>query len=425
MAADIEARLRGTRRGHIFQEFLTNSAHFPLANLFLELLRAKLPGFLAEPDAYVLIGAAVVQALVAGRWRYAGTPRPLLANLVGPACYTAIEVGIEGLAFFDSPYHQAYWGYALAIGLVQEARSRSRGRWAALSVIVENVVRTSILLGMYWIFEALDDPKNISLAGFLADPSHAFVAIVIPLLGLIVGFANQTAERYLAILQETAAQLRQYSEWLLGRDLLSRAVEDRASLHLRRQERTLLFMDIRGFTGWSESRPPEEVVGMLNAYFEAAEAVWPGTGVIKIKFTADEIMAVFPSAEQAVRAAWALRERTRALLAPIALGAGIGLNTGPVVEGLLGTRNLMGYEAIGDAVNTAKRICDQAAAGEVLLAEATRVALCATAEAGPSAPAPRLGLVRLGPARQISAKGKAEPLTVHPLEGLADARAAG
>lgn len=411
MAASIEARLRGTRRGHILQELLTNSAHFPLANLFLEMLRAKLPGFFAEPDAYVLIGAAVVQAVVAGRWQYAGRPRPLLGNLVGPLVYAAIEVSIEGPGFFGRSYHQAYWGYALAIGVVQEVRARrgGSGRLAALFVIVENVLRTSILLGMYWIFEALDDPKNATPAGFLSDPSHAFVALVIPLLGLIVGFANQTAARYLEILKETAAQLRQYSEWLLGRDLLSRAVEDRSSLLLRRQERTLLFMDIRGFTRWSEPQPPEDVVRMLNAYFEAAEAVWPGTGVIKIKFTADEIMAVFPSPEQGIRAAWALRERTRELLAPIGLGAGIGVNTGPVVEGLLGSRNLMGYDVIGDAVNTAKRICDQAAAGEVLLAARTR-------DAQP-------GLVHVGPARSLTAKGKAEPLTVYPLLGLAEAAA--
>jgi len=404
MAIDIAERLRETRRGAIVREFFTNSAHFPLANLFLEMLHEGVPAFFYEPDLYVLVLAAAVQATVIGMWRHGGRDRPLVGNLVGPTLYTAIEVALDGLAFFASPYHVAYWGFALAVGVLQSLRLRLRGRARGAVLVAEHVVRSSILLGMYWIFEALTDPDYVTLRGFLSDESHAFVSIVIPLLGLLLGAADVTARRNLVLLRRTAARLREYSEWLLGRDLLSRAVDDPAELSLRRRERAVLFMDIRGFTRWSDPRPPEQVVDMLNTYFEAAEEVFAGTGVIKVQHTADEIMAVFAEAAEAARTALALQARLAPELACHGLGAGTGVNTGPVAEGLLGSRNVKGYSVIGDMVNTAKRICDQAAAGEVLISAAVRAAL------GPRA--------LVAPRRDVEAKGKAEPLAVYPLLDL-------
>jgi len=181
----LEARLGGTRAKHIGQELFANSAHFPLANIFPELLLEGLPNYVTGPDPYILIAASLVQACFLGSWQHANRPHPFLGNLIGPALYTVIEASIEGPAFFVRPHHLAYWGFSVAIGGMQRLR---------LSV-----------------------PRNTSVGEFLSDRSHLFVAVVIPLLGLIIGLANITAMRYLATLRETAAQLRGYSEWLLGR----------------------------------------------------------------------------------------------------------------------------------------------------------------------------------------------------------------
>jgi class 3 adenylate cyclase len=404
VGADIEARLGGTRAKHIAQEFFTNSAHFPLANIFLELLIEGLPDYLATPDPYVLVAASLAQAYFLGGWQHAGRPRPLLGNLIGPALYTVIEASIEGAEFFLRPHHLAYWGFSLAIGALQQQRLGLTGKAAEILILLENLARTSILLAMYWIFEALTDLRYGSVAGFLSDSSHVFVAVVIPLLGLIIGFANITATRYLGTLRETAAQLRRYSEWLLGRDLLSRAVMDPASLSLQRQVRTVLFMDIRGFTRWSEQQPPERVVAMLNAYYETAERVWSDSPAIKVKLSADEVMAVFPAAEAAARAALALQREIGAFLEPHGLAAGIGLNSGPLVEGMLGSRDIKGYDVLGDTVNTAKRLCDIAAGGEILFSRPTYDGLG--------------GRAVVGQGRQVTVKGKSDPLVVYPLEGM-------
>ena len=406
MTLSIEQRLTGSRAGHIATEFFNNAVHFPLVNLVLELLLEDLPGFFAEPDAYILIVAPLVQALVAGTWSFRGRPRPLLGNLIGPAVYTAAEVSVEGLGFFGTPYHLADWGFALAIGLWQTLQRSPRRGMADLFLVLESVTRTAIPLAIYWIYEAISDERYRGVAAFFSDESHALIAIILPLIGLVLGFARLQAAHADALLRETAGTLRGYSEWLLGPLLLSQAVADPGALLLQRRQRSMLFMDIRGFTHWSETRQPEQVVAMLNEYFHTAEGLWRGTNVIKIYFTADEIMAVFPHTADAARVALAFQQQIGAQTAQHGLGVGIGINTGPVVEGLMGSRDIKEYNVIGDSVNTAKRICDQAQAGEVLLSQAALDDLA--------------GSGRVGPPRHITAKGKREPLAVYPLLALAE-----
>lgn len=114
-------------------------------------------------------------------------------------------------------------------------------------------------------------------------------------------------------------------------------------------------------------------------------------------------MAVFPTAQAAVNAAVELRRQIHPLLAENQLGAGIGLESGPVVEGLLGSTNVRFYDAIGDTVNTAKRIENAAQAGQALISER----VCE-----------QVATVKLGAKTKIWVKGKAQPITVYDLEDV-------
>lgn len=203
-------------------------------------------------------------------------------------------------------------------------------------------------------------------------------------------------------LRRVSAQLKTYSEWLLGEDLLGRVLSDPDALSLTRRERTVVFMDIRNFTGWSEQRTPEEVVAMLNRYYTVAEIIAKKHNAIKLKFAADEVMAIFPDAQRAADSALALRQELLRLLDGYNLGAGIGLNTGRLVEGLLGSKDVKFYDVIGDTVNTAKRIEAAAAKAEILVSGTTRQALGENESS-------------FGPERLIEAKGKGAPVTVYPL----------
>jgi hypothetical protein len=254
----------------VARNFFTHSGHVPLVLLILEALLAR-PGYFFRSDPYLLLAVGIFQAWfmewLAGR----GHPRPFLANFAGPLLYSLAEAGLEGSGFFVQWHHQAYWGFALGFALLQSAQARRAEAPAAL-VLAENVWRSAIPLVMYALFEARTKNTALSFDLFFADRAHSFLAVVLLLLGVLLGFADVNLRRSMATVRSLAERLRQYSEWSLGRGILDRAIADERALLLQRVERAVLFMDIRGFTAWSERQAPEAVVGMLNDYYRAAEA---------------------------------------------------------------------------------------------------------------------------------------------------------
>ncbi len=153
-----------------------------------------------------------------------------------------------------------------------------------------------------------------------------------------------------------------------------------ASLGGHRQIVSVMFADLRGFTSYAESSEPEQLLDALNTYLGiAAEAVNACGGTID-KFMGDAVMALFNApAEQpdhAIRAVMAglLIQRKMAEYNqdhPVKLEFGIGINTGEAVVGNIGTAALRNYTAIGDAVNLAHRIEENAAGGSIVIGEQT------------------------------------------------------
>jgi class 3 adenylate cyclase len=147
-----------------------------------------------------------------------------------------------------------------------------------------------------------------------------------------------------------------------------------------RQEVSILFADIRGFTGFSEHLAPEALVDVLNQYLSiAATAILMYEGTLD-KFMGDAVMGIFNAplhqadhALRAVRAAAAMQRAINDYHHNIgqkrALQFGIGLHVGEVVVGNIGMSDRMDYTAIGDAVNLAKRIQENAPGGKVMLSE--------------------------------------------------------
>ncbi|MBI3016189.1 MAG: PAS domain S-box protein [Candidatus Tectomicrobia bacterium] len=151
-----------------------------------------------------------------------------------------------------------------------------------------------------------------------------------------------------------------------------------------RQEVTILFADIRGFTELAESQEPEAVVSLLNGYFSRmVDVVLKYEGTLD-KFVGDTVMAVFGApmsreddTERALRAAIEMQsemvrfnaEREEAGEEPIHIG--IGINTGIAIVGNVGSEKRMDYTVIGDAVNVADRIQNLSRGGEILVSEHT------------------------------------------------------
>lgn len=399
----LETILKGSPLRHAAHEFLTNSVHFPAANLLFEALLEG-PGIALKPDVYALLLSAVMQAHFIGKWAFKGLSRPFTSNLIGPALYALVEFSLEGADVLGSPNHLAYWMFSLSIGLVRGLRFHSPQRAQHVLILSENVLRAMILFVMYVLFEAASDGKPLDFAAFMSDGSHKFILLAILFGGVMTGLGNIAAADYLSALRKTADRLREFSSWLLGSAMLTRALEDPASLELKRRERAMLFMDIRGFTAWSETRDPEEVVGMLNGYYSVAESAGSVHGAIKAKFTADEVLMFFPTSEQAMRAGLDMQRAVAAELGPRGLGAGAGIHTGQVVQGMLGSSDHKAFDIIGDAVNVASRLCSHAQAGQVLI---SRQALQGAGDAAV-----------VGKGLMLNVKGKSQPVEAFELLGM-------
>jgi class 3 adenylate cyclase len=177
-----------------------------------------------------------------------------------------------------------------------------------------------------------------------------------------------------------------------------------------------LFADVRGFTAFSEEMDPESLVSLLNLYLAAAvEAVLAEEGTID-KFQGDAIMAWFnhpiPQKDHTLRAARAalgfrdaVSEVRKNIEKKLHLSFGVGIHVGEGLLGLIGTPQRLDYTAIGDSVNTAKRIQENAEPDQILVSAEAKVLLGKK--------------VKLEPAAPIEAKGKKEPVEVFELVGLA------
>lgn len=157
-----------------------------------------------------------------------------------------------------------------------------------------------------------------------------------------------------------------------------------------RRKVTMLFSDVRGFTTLSESMQPEEIVALLNQYFDKMiEAIFRNQGNLN-KFIGDGLMAMFGAPaddayqeEHAIRAALQMRKEVTQLGALFKrdrnyeFKIGIGINTGVAVVGNIGSDQKMEYTAIGDSVNLASRIESKTKEFEVdiLVSEYTYVAV--------------------------------------------------
>ena len=162
---------------------------------------------------------------------------------------------------------------------------------------------------------------------------------------------------------------------------------------------TVLFADIRGFTRISEHAPPEKIVQLLNRYFSAMTDIIFAHGGTLDKYLGDGLMALFGAptvtpkdATNAISAAVAMQRRMLSINDELRaegfpeIGIGIGLHTGEVIVGYIGSERRSEYTAIGDAVNTSSRLESNAKAGEILVSEVTAQAARSRYQLAPREP---------------------------------------
>jgi len=186
---------------------------------------------------------------------------------------------------------------------------------------------------------------------------------------------------------------------------------------------TVLFSDIRGFTTVSEAGEPEQIVSLLNVYFtRMVDIVFRHKGTVD-KFVGDMVMALFGAplddpdhADHAVQAGLEMIDELRALNARWladgrpALDIGIGINTGPMIAGNIGSEAIMSYTVIGDAVNLGSRLesLNKQYRTHIIISESTRARLKQPYALRPLGEVVVKGKTQAVPIFEVVAKGEAQ-----------------
>ena len=204
----------------------------------------------------------------------------------------------------------------------------------------------------------------------------------------------------------------------VSKDVYEQLVADPALARLggHRRDMTVLFSDIRGFTTVTERGEPEEIVGMLNEYFtRMVEIVFHHHGTLD-KFVGDMVMALFGAPlddpehpDHAVAAALDMLDALNTLNAQWRaegrpeLDIGIGINTGPMIAGNIGSEAIMSYTVVGDAVNLGSRLesLNKEYGTRIIISETTRDRLSRR--------------YRVRPLGDVIVKGKTRPVAIFEL----------
>ncbi len=194
----------------------------------------------------------------------------------------------------------------------------------------------------------------------------------------------------------------------VGAEVLEMIMANPESAWLKghRNEASIIFIDIRGFTAYSEANEPEDIVEKLNDYFEIATNIILRHGGYVDKFIGDAVLGVFgvpvyheDHMERAVRAALDMQRQLKECSRngnPLLAAVGISINAGVVVSGNIGSQIKMEYTVIGDSVNVASRLNGLAGSGEIIISKNIHDKL--------------KGMIEMEARRPQKIKGKSEPV---------------
>ncbi len=330
-------------------------------------------------------------------------------------------------------------GFKPAVLLYKDEKRKAEARGVALSTTVtEKLMNDRVPLLIYDVGtdERFSSSQSLRMSGIrsamcapLIYKDRVFGIFYVDCLSKAYAFTQEELAIFSVIAAEAAIRFdnarsheelargmveRQALERYLPPSVVEKVLANPNEMHLGGENMhvTILFSDIRGFTRMSEHMEPHSVVELLNEYFsEMTDIISEYAGTLD-KFLGDGIMALYGAPitkpDDAFRAAKTAIEMQRALVelnrnweakGQRPLGMGVGLNTGTVTAGNIGSTKRYDYTAIGDAVNLASRLCANAAPGQILVSDSTYALL------NGGIPARRLDPIRV--------KGKETPVELH------------
>lgn len=329
------------------------------------------------------------------------TPQGRVIDFAVPLVYSGVPVG------------------ALYLGFSEEAITAALASARNQALLITLVMVLAGLGGAVGLAALLSRPifRLVQATGAIAAGNFN---ITLPVasrdeLGVLTDSFNRMARS----LREKEMIKRAFTRYV-AREVVEEILKNPENMALtgERREVTVLFCDVRGFTPLSERLSPEEVVLLLNDFYNLMiETTFKHDGTLD-KFLGDAVMAVFGAplahpdhSARAIRTALAMQEgivglnerRARDGKEPIAVG--IGVSAGEAVAGTVGTEDRMEYTVIGDSVNLAARLESNAKPGQILISHRTYERVRDLVDARP------LGRIRV--------KGKEEEVEVYEVLRLA------
>ena len=282
------------------------------------------------------------------------------------------------------------------------------------------------IAGIYWILDIIlslfiADDFSIGSRLFGVGYDDIWPRLIVICLFVIFGsHAQYTINERKKAEEKSRREVatRERFQRLLSPDLADMVVSGALTVEKGGENRiaTVMFVDIRDFTAMSANIPAADVLQILNEYYELmVDIVFRHEGTVD-KFIGDAMMVIWGApvthTDDAARACYAaidIQAEIKAFNATLIergqkeIELGIGINTGSLVAGYIGSTQTMSYSVIGDTVNTASRICSAAKAGEIIISENTSKDV--------------QSLFRLVAHEPILAKGKDQPVNVFGIKG--------
>ncbi len=346
------------------------------------------PSVFRDKIVFVGVGAAGLYDVVV-------TPFPQSASTPGVFLHAALADDVLSARFLRKASRASAWGMSVAGGV-------------AAGVV-------ALMLPVWWAIAAVLGAMALFGAWLTWQFGHqVWFAAVAPMGATAVALFAGTAWNYFV-----EGRDKRRIKQLFGR-YVSRSVFDQlqanpamAKLGGTRREMSVLFSDIRGFTAASEKATPESVVAQLNEYFTVMVRVLHAHQGTLDKFVGDMVMGLFGApvddpqhAEHAVAAARDMVRELARLNARWAaegrapLDIGIGVNSGEMIAGNIGSEAIMSYTVIGDAVNLASRLesLNKDFHTRIIISDATRKQLVRSDDVTP-----------LG---EVTVKGRTQPVAI-------------
>ena len=334
------------------------------------------------------------------------------------------------LDVFESPFaHGKMPGIQIHAAIADDILSKRFITRSSDAVRLASIVAAGLFVGVaatllpaWWA--ALATVAVIALTGWLATflfTNGYWLNLSQPVLTSWFALLGGIGYQYFFEGQEKRVMKRLFGQYV-SKDVFAQLVANPSLARLggSRREMTVLFSDIRGFTTVTERGQPDEIVSMLNEYFSSmVDLVFRHKGTLD-KFVGDMVMALYGAplddpehAEHAVQTAIAmiaelrrLNEQWKAQGRFAELDIGIGINTGPMIAGNIGSEAIMSYTVIGDAVNLGSRLesLNKQYGTRIIISEATRAQL--------------KGRYEFRPLGDVVVKGKTKPVAIFEVVGV-------